>query len=413
MWQVARQQPIVKRENSDEEPEPTQPTNSHARGNPRVKQEDFDAEPEPRRVTRSQSASRTLRVKHEESDDEAESSTSNTPQGPRRSPRAKLNKKVGLRLYTEEQSKLANETHHVVVEHSPDYDSDSNMVRDSCLSVKKVDADGKSVATDDSRVQRLYTHDWEVLRDSSGEEDDEDEPALPASRFRTREAPLTGFESWPMEREICAINYYPHIRHNQLDYSLEFPAEITDAIPSEFSHTWLIRRTSFNPRDRFIGHMGRARKYAGACIQLGLASGETIVRNVRTTLPVRPFWGECARCHQLSMVIDPTSRYFCHVGAVTQTKRGRTTLLFRDDVSETYPAKKVAPANEGWWLAMQGSPFMICSIWCISEPHLSRPPIQGLRFDCPHVDGASFIPRGRDAPEEDTTSSSDTTNSSE
>ena len=347
MSQVARRQPIVKRENSDEEPEPKSPISlQFARGNPRVKREDSDEEPEPRRVTRSQIASRTLRVKREESEDESEPShttTSNTPQGPRRSPRAKLNKKVGLRLYTAEQSKLANETHHVVVEHPPVYDSDSNMVRDSFLRVKKVDADGNSVATDDPRVQRSYTHDWEVLRWSSSDEDDEDEPAFPASRFRMREAPLTGFESWPMEREIRAIDYYPHIfhHHNQLDYPLEFPAEITDAITADFSHTWLIRRTSSNPGDRFIGHMGRARTYAGACMELGLASGEIIVKNVRTTLPVCPYWGECARCHQLSMVTDPNSRYFCYVGAVTQTKRGRTTLLFRDGVSETYPSKKV------------------------------------------------------------------------
>ena len=217
MSQVARRQPRVKRENSDDEPEPQSPISlQFARGNPRGMREDSDEQPEPRRVTRSKIASRTLRVKREELEDESEPShttTSSTPQGPRRSPRAKLNKKVGLRLYTAEQSKLANETHHVVVEHPPVYDSDSNMVRDSCLRVKKVDADGKSVATDDPRVQRSYTHDWEVLRGSSSDEDDEDEPALPASRFRTREAPLTGFESWPMEREIRAIDYYPHISH--------------------------------------------------------------------------------------------------------------------------------------------------------------------------------------------------------
>ena len=134
MSQVARRQPIVKRENSDEDPEPTPPTSSHvARGNPRVKREDSDEEPEPRRVTRSQSARRTPRVKREDSDDESESShttVSNTQQGPRRSPRAKLNKKVGLRLYTAEQSKLAKETHHVVVEEPPVYDSDINMVRE-------------------------------------------------------------------------------------------------------------------------------------------------------------------------------------------------------------------------------------------------------------------------------------------
>ena len=220
------------------------------------------------------------------------------------------------------------------------------------------------------------------------------------SRFRMREARLTGFESWPVERGIRSIDYYPDIF---LHYNpLEFPAEITDAITADFSHTWLIRRTSSNPADRFIGHMGRALTYVGACMELGLASGEIVIKNVRKTLPVFPYWGECARCHHLSMVTDPNSRYFCHVGAVTETKRGRTTLLFRDGVSETYPSKKLAPANEGWWLAMQGPPFQFAGSWAISDPSLSRPPIHGRHFDCPHVDGASFLPMGRDAPRTET-----------
>ena len=130
MLRTPRHQPRVKREDSDEDPEPTLPDWSHVpRRNNRVKREDTEEDPEPTSNT----------------------STSTTSQGPRRSLRAQLNKKVGLRIHTPEQSKHVKEIHYVSETKPPTYGSDINMTRDAYQCIRKVDADDNSVATDNPK----------------------------------------------------------------------------------------------------------------------------------------------------------------------------------------------------------------------------------------------------------------------
>jgi hypothetical protein len=299
---------------------------------------------------------------------------------------------VGLRIHTPEQSKYVKEIHYVSEEKPPEYNSDINMIRDAYQRIRKVDADDNSVATDDPRVLQDYDSKWNPLGFSSeDEEEEEDQYNINFSPFRKNEAPLTGYESWPMEGTLRVVYYHPEIflRKNSLD----FPAEITDRIKSGFPHAWLIHKTPANPSDFYSGHIGRALNYNGCCVLLGLASGEIVVKNARKTLPVIPFWGACARCHQLSIVTDPNSSYFCHVGAVIGTKKGRTTLSFRGGCSQTFPNKKLAPANEGWWLALQGPPLQIGTDYAVTIPTLCRPPIHGWHFACEHLDGDSFTPQ--------------------
>ena len=126
---------------------------------------------------------------------------------------------MGLRIHTPEQSKYVKEIHYVSEEKPPEYDSDINMTRDAYQRIRKVDADNNLVATDDPRVLREYDSEWNPLGFSSkDEEEEEDQYNINFSPLRKNEAPLTGYESWPRERDLRVVDYRPDIflRQNSL-----------------------------------------------------------------------------------------------------------------------------------------------------------------------------------------------------
>ena len=79
-------------------------------------------------------------------------------QGP---PHPKWVQQLNLYVYSEEQSPQVPHTHYVEACDGGGYDTDNHMTHEPMTYIKKIDSDGESVSTDDSRLQVTYNDSWE------------------------------------------------------------------------------------------------------------------------------------------------------------------------------------------------------------------------------------------------------------
>ena len=98
--------------------------------------------------------------------------------------------RLDLVLYDEDESEPLRQSHYTWSLQSPCYDSDHNMVRDSVRCIKRVDSDGETVATDDTRVLQTYNSDWSVdsgdMRDTLGTDEAPAVSPRPSNRCHSR-----------------------------------------------------------------------------------------------------------------------------------------------------------------------------------------------------------------------------------
>ena len=144
-----------------------------------------------------------------------------------------------------------------------------------------------------------------------------------------------------------------------------------------------------------VGQIGLALSYKPRSVRLGFASGLSYSRRFTRLLPVVADWADCARCNHLFIVKNPSSHLYCHVGSVRASDELTVTLAFQHNRTKIFSKEDVAPANEGWWLAVQGPPIRSESGFIVSTPSSARPFPQGRLFACHHVDGSA---RQRPAP---------------
>lgn len=299
--------------------------------------------------------------------------------------------RLDLVLYDEDESERLRQSHHMWSLQAPCYDSDDNMVRDSVRCIKRVDSDGETVATDDTRVLQTYNSDWSVysgdMRDTPGTDEAPVVSPRP-STIRALAAPPASNERFPFNTVIRVLPYDASVFS---DPKVKIPDRYLDRITAAFSHTWVIVPSTKHPNDQLVGHIGLAINYDGNCVELGLATGDEVIRKFARLRPVVPKWSGCARCHRLCIVIDESSSWWCYVGSVQETSSSETTLGFDDGSRVSFPLTSVASANEGWWLSVQGPPersFFMKQFLQAPSPETARP-FAYRPFACGHCDGSS------------------------